>query len=390
MRIVQVANFYTPTSGGLKIVVEETGRRYQQAGHERILIVPGRHDSEEQTPAGRRIVVRSLRVPGLGNYRILLNRRRIRRLLAERPPDVLEVSDKVSMAWLARWSARRNVPLVLFSHERLDAILRPRVPRWFPLRAAADSVNRRLSRLADQVVVASDFSAAEFERVGAANVRRIRLGVDLETFRPAPSGPAPSTVDGPQWTDGVRLVTVSRLSREKRPERAIEALRVLRGWGVPATLVMVGDGPARQRLRQLAAGLPVTFHAYIADRRALAELIAGADVALFPSPAETFGLATLEAMACGTPVVVPADGAAHELLADPGSGAVCDGTPTGMAEAVRGLLALPEPVRRSAARSAAERYRWSATVAGLLSGYREIGARRAASGSSRVPRPRAR
>src|SRR5213079_2879161 len=97
MRIVQVANFYTPTSGGLKVVVEETGRRYEQAGHERILIVPGRTDTEERTPSGLRIVVRSLRVPGLGNYRILLNRRRVRRLLSERPPDVLEVSDKASM-----------------------------------------------------------------------------------------------------------------------------------------------------------------------------------------------------------------------------------------------------------------------------------------------------
>ncbi len=379
MRITQVANFYAPTSGGLRVVVEETGRGYEAAGHERVLIVPGRAATVEQTPSGRRIVVPSLRLPCLGNYRILLNRRRVRRLLDRQPPDVLEVSDKFSLGWLARWCRRRGVPVVLFSHERIDAVLRPRVPAWFPLGAAADRVNRRLSRLADLVVVTSAFSGAEFERIGAPNVRRIRLGVDLDTFRPTDHS---DSTERP-----VRLITVSRLSKEKAPELAIEALRVLRAGGVPATLVMVGEGPARARLEERAAGLPVTFLGHVADRRAVAELIGAADVAVCPSPVETFGLAVLEALACGTPVVVPAGGAARELLDGPGSGAVCDGTPAGLAAAVRELLLVPRPARRAAARAAAERYPWTATVDGLLSAY---AARRAGSGSSPAPRRPAR
>jgi alpha-1,6-mannosyltransferase len=379
MRIVQIANFYTPTSGGLKIVVEETGRGYRQAGHERILIVPGRTDSVEHTPTGRRVVVRSLRLPGLGNYRILINRRRIRRLLTEEPPDVIEVSDKFSLAWLSRWCRRRGIPVVLFSHERIDAILRPRLPRWFPLRHAANLANRRLSRLADQIVVTSAFSAAEFERVGAPNLVRIRLGVDLDTFRPGTgSSPAPP-VPGP---DAVRLITISRLSCEKRAERSIETLRVLRSWGVPAHLVIVGDGPQLDRLRRQSDGLPVTFLRHVSDRRVLAELIAGADLALSPSPAETFGLATLEALACGTPVVVPADGAARELLDAPGCGAVSDGTPQDTARAVQEVLAVPERQRRAAARAAAERYPWRATVDRLLRAYETL------TGAPRVDAPR--
>jgi alpha-1,6-mannosyltransferase len=403
MRIVQVANFYTPTSGGLKIVVEETGRGFLEAGHERMLIVPGTAESVEQTSSGQRVVMPSLRLPGFGNYRLLVSRRRIRELLAAQPPDILEVSDKFSLPWLARWSRRRGVPLVLFSHERLDAVLRPRLPRWFPLRATADVVNRRLSRLADQVVVTSSFSSAEFERVGAVNLRRVRLGVDLDTFRPAAEQPAGEDRAGPvaipgqsptAWPPGgepaagapagsrpVRLVTVSRLSKEKSPGQAVETVRELHRQGVPATLVMIGDGPQLERLRKQAEGLPVTFLRHISDRRELADLVAAADVALSPSPAETFGLATLEALACGTPVVVPADGAARELLDAPGSGAVSDGTAAGMAEAIRHLMAVPEHERRKAARAAAERYPWSATVAGLLSAYQEIGLRREASGS---------
>jgi alpha-1,6-mannosyltransferase len=378
LRIVQVANFYTPTSGGLRVALDETGRGFRQSGHERVLIVPGRAGAVEQTSSGQRIVVRGLSLPGLGDYRILTGRRRVRRLLDARPPDVLEVSDKTSLRWLARWSRRRGVPLVLFSHERLDAILYSRVPRWFPLRAAADTVNRRLARLADQIIVTSAFSGEEFERIGARNVRRIPLGVDLETFRPGPLCPALSGV-GAASDRPVRLVTVTRLSREKRPERAIECLRALHERGTAAELVVIGDGPERERLSRRVHGLPVTFLGHITDRGTVAALVAGADVALFPSPAETFGLATLEALACGTPVVVPAGGAARELLDGPGSGMVCDGTPAGLAEAVRGLLLVPECRRRAAARAAAERYPWTATVTALLRGYESIGGRLPAS-----------
>jgi alpha-1,6-mannosyltransferase len=250
------------------------------------------------------------------------------------------------------------------------------VPRWFPLRAATDSVNRRLARLADEVIVTSAFSGDEFERVGARNVRRIPLGVDLDTFRPVPHD-SPHRATPERRTDDrpVRLVTVTRLSREKRPERAIDCLRALCEGGMAAELIVIGDGPERERLRRRARGLPVTFLGHLSDRSAVAALVARADVALFPSPAESFGLATLEALACGTPVVVPADGAARELLDGPCSGVVSDGTTAEMAEAVRHLLKAPEHERRAAARVAAERYPWAGTVTALLRRYEAIGSR---------------
>src|SRR6185369_13090798 len=187
MRIVQVANFYTPTSGGLRTCVEELGLGYLGGGHERILVVPGEHDLDEQTPSGRRVWISSPRLGG--GYRVLTARDRVRRVLDELRPDVLEVSDKFSVPWLARWARRERVPIVLFSHERIDVILRPRVPPWLPLRVAADVGNKRLSRLVHSVIVASEFSAEEFRRIGAGNVRQIALGVDLGVFRPAVADP---------------------------------------------------------------------------------------------------------------------------------------------------------------------------------------------------------
>jgi alpha-1,6-mannosyltransferase len=362
MRIVQLANFYTPTSGGLRTCLEETGRGYRAAGHDRVLIVPGKLDADEQTPSGRRIVLSSPPLIGSGTYRVITDRRRVLSLLADLRPDVLEVSDKLSVAHLARWARGNDVPIVLFSHERLDAILRPRVPRWLPLTAIADVVNRRLSRLVDEVIVASEFAAAEFARVGCATVRRVPLGVDLNTFRPVDQQPR-----GPGQTVG--LVTLSRLSAEKRPELAVETLRVLHNSGLRAELTIIGDGPLRRSLQRRAAGLPVQLIGHVAEREVVARLVASADVALCPSPVETFGLATLEALACGTPVVVPVEGAARELVGGPGYGAVRDGTPESLADGVLALLSLPAGQRRAAARAAAQRYPWSATVARLLDGY---------------------
>ncbi len=363
MRIVQIANFYTPASGGLRTCVDEIGRGYSAAGHDRVLVVPGPRDDDEHTASGHRITVRSPKFGEAGYH--VLTARRTRPVLDRLAPDVLECSDKLSIRWLAPWARGAGVPLVLFSHERIDAILRSRVPRGFPLTTAADLANRRLWVRAEKVVVTSDFATVEFDRVGARNVRRVPLGVDLTTFRPSTEGPrAPERSDDP-----VRLVLVSRLSREKRAEGAIRAVRVLVESGLRCTLSVVGDGPLRPRLEHMAAELPIVFHGHLTDRTALAALIADADIAVFPSPAETFGLAVLEALACGTPVVVPTAGAARELVGAPGSGIVCDGTPHGLADGVRALLALPADQRRRAARAAAERFPWSATIERMLALY---------------------
>jgi len=375
MRIVQFANFYAPTSGGLRTFVEETGRGYTARGHSRVLVVPGLIDGDEWTDAGRKVTIASPPMFGSDEYRRVRARRRVLGLLDAVAPDVLEINDKMAVTWLSAWARRRGVPTVLVSHERIDAILKSRVPglaagaSWhsrLPLIPAANAVNRALRRRVDRVVVASAFSAAEFERAGVRDVEHIPLGVDLATFRP-------------QQTDEerheVELVLVSRLSMEKSPELAIATLRRLRSLDLPVRLTVIGDGPLRAHLQALAAvperagsqdGLPVRFLGHVADRHRLAGLIAAADIAVCPSSAETFGLATLEALACGTPVVVPTHGALHELVPQPKAGVVCAPTAEDFAAGVRALLAVAPDVRRAAARAVALAYPWERTVSELL------------------------
>ena len=111
-------------------------------------------------------------------------------------------------------------------------------------------------------------------------------------------------------------------------------------------------GPADE-LR--AAGLPVTFLGFVGRRTDVADLLATADVSLAPGPHETFGLAALEALASGTPVVVSASSALRELVHPTCGAAVPDHAPA-FAAAVTALLDHPEPTRRSAARARAEQY----------------------------------
>jgi alpha-1,6-mannosyltransferase len=356
-RIVQLANFYGPESGGLRTVLEELGRGYQRAGFERFSIVPGESDNEEATDAGTRVTLAAPLLPGGGGYRVLNSRRRVEAVLDRIGPQRVEVSDKLSLVWVGRWASARGLSCVLLSHERLDAILAARVPGWFPLARAADWWNRRLVARFDRIVCTSAFGAQEFERIGAANLTRVPLGVDLERFHPRPSAPMGCT----------RLVTVGRLSKEKRPGLAIETVRALRARGVDARLTVVGAGPLGMQLAAAAEGLPVRFTGHLHDRAAVAELLAGADVALAPCPVESFGLSVLEALAAGTPVVVADGGAAVELLGG-GCGRAAAPDPESMADAVTALLAVPG--RRAAARARAERYPWSSTIDGMLLAHR--------------------
>ncbi|WP_433466932.1 glycosyltransferase [Spirillospora sp. CA-128828] len=355
MRIVQLANLYSPVSGGLRTAVDMLGAGYHAAGHRRALVVPGPAYTRRDTESGPVITVPGPSVaPG---YRLVLDPRPVLRVLCQLRPDVVEVSDKATLTVAARWARRRGVRAVLFSHERLDAILAPRVPSWMPLETLADRWNRRLAAEFDAIVVTSAFAAAEFARVGAPSLHRVPLGVDLTTFRPRPQS----------GQDGVRLVHLGRLSKEKRPDLAIGAAVELGRRGVPVRLDVVGDGPCGPRLREWARRerLPVRFHGHVGERAAVARLLADADVALATCPIESFGLAVLEALACGTPVVAADRGAAHELVV-PGAGARVAPRATAFADGVQEVLRLPSARRRAAARARAERYPWTTTAAGML------------------------
>jgi len=362
MRVVQVANFYGPRSGGLRTAVDRLGAEYCAAGHEVFLIVPGPHTAHTQLPTGVvRITVPAKLIPFAGGYRAVLPGP-VRTLLKVLRPDTLEVSDRLTLRSLGRWGREHRATTVMISHERLDRLAGQVLPRR-AARKFADFANRRTAANYDTVVCTTGFAREEFDRIGATNTVTVPLGVDLEMFHPSRR----SALVRRRWAapNQILLVHCGRLSVEKRADRSIDAVAALRDAGTEARLVVVGDGPLRARLQRQAARLPIDFTGFVSDRRAVAELLASADVALAPGPHETFGLAALESLACGTPAVVSRTSALGEIITSD-SGALADNNPMAIAEAVRAIVSRPEGYRRACARQRAEMFTWQRAAVGML------------------------
>lgn len=369
MRVAQVANFYGPRSGGLRTAVDRLGAEYCAAGHEVFLIVPGSTATHTALSSGvTRITVPARQIPFTAGYRAVMPAP-VTALLERLAPDAIEVSDRFTLRSLGGWGARQGVTTVMISHERLDRltgqVMPKRLARWI-----ADTANRRTAANYDTVLCTTSFAREEFDRIGATNVMTVPLGVDLDTFHP--NRFCAHTRNRWAAPGQVLLVHCGRLSVEKRADRSIDALAALRDSGVDARLVIAGDGPMRARLQRQAARLPVDFTGFIDSRSAVATLLASADVALAPGPHETFGLAALEALACGTPAVVSRTSALTEILTSD-SGACADNDPHAIAAAVAGVMDRPEQQRRYCARRRAETFTWPRSAAGMLAALSGLG-----------------
>ncbi|MFE0882754.1 glycosyltransferase [Streptomyces rochei] len=367
LRIVRLANFVAPASGGLRTALRELGKGYRAAGHHPVLVVPGERADDRETEQGRVITLPGPLLPGTGGYRVLTDKRRVAALLEDLAPDRLEVSDRTTLRWTGKWARRARVPAVMVSHETADGVLRTWGLPERTARRTADALNIRTAHTYARVVCTTEFAEREFVRVGARNVVRAPLGVDLTGRHPRLRDPGLRA--GYARGDETLLVMCSRLSVEKRPGTALDALAALRRRGARPVLVVAGDGPLRARLEQRAReqGLPVTFLGHVADRGLLAALQASADVCLAPGPAETFGLAALEAMACGTPVVASASSALPEVIGSAGAVAADHGE--AFADAVVRLLERRERDRREAARARAECFGWDTAVRAFLDAH---------------------
>ncbi|WP_369198637.1 glycosyltransferase [Streptomyces djakartensis] len=378
LRIVRLANFVAPASGGLRTALRELGKGYRAAGHEPVLVVPGARTSDRETEQGRVITLPGPLLPGTGGYRVLAGKQQVARLLEELAPDRLEVSDRTTLRWTGKWARRARVPAVMVSHESADGVLRTWGLPEAAARRAADALNIRTAHTYARVVCTTEFAEREFVRIGARNVVRAPLGVDLAARHPGLRDPAVRARYA--RADRTLLLMCSRLSVEKRPGTALDTLEALLRRGRRAVLVVAGDGQLRARLEQRArdGALPVTFLGHVADPALLGALQASADLVLAPGPAETFGLAALESMACGTPVVASASSALPELVG--AAGAVAADHGVAFADAADRLLDRPEADRREAARARAECFGWDTAVDAFLAAH-DVAA------PSRPPRP---
>ena len=368
MKVVRLANYVAPASGGLRTALRELGAGYLAAGHEPVLVIPGPRLERRHTEQGLVITVPGPAVPGTGGYRAITARRSLRRLLDQLEPDRLETSDRTTLRWTGDWARSRGVRSMMISHDSLAGLMRLFAPPGLPgplVQRLADRFNWASAASYDVVVCTTGWAAAEFRRLHVPNLLQVPLGVDLAWFHPGRQDAGLRSRLAPH---GQRLLLrSSRLGPEKRSERAIGARAELRRRGVPAVLAVAGDGPRLRALQAQAGRLPVQFLRHVADRALLARLLATADVTLAPGPVETFGLSALEALASGTPVVVSNRCALPEVIGQ--AGLAAHDTDTAFADAVQQLLGRDEAARRQRARAQAERFGWPASVRGFLKAH---------------------
>ena len=165
------------------------------------------------------------------------------------------------------------------------------------------------------------------------------LYIDLEVFRP-------SSAETEQVFD---VVFVGRLVNNKGLDRLVDALAMLKRRGAPHRALFVGKGPMADALhaRTRAAGLEgrVEFIEWVDTPQDLAQIYRGSRVAVCASTCEGGPRVTVEAMACGTPVVSTPEGVMTELLQDGAAGRLCDFTARGLADTLQ-LVLEDEPLRR--------------------------------------------
>jgi alpha-1,6-mannosyltransferase len=367
MKIVHIANFYGPKSGGIRTTLHELGSGYIARGHEFTYIVPGNGFFCEETLHGKKITVPSIILPFSGGYRIIRNNQDIKKLIITLKPDALEVSDRFTLSKVGLWAKKRGIHTVVFSHETLSGLVKSFLK--IELKAFVNWHNTRLASRFHNVIATTAFASKEFREINTKNLTHVPLGVDLNNFSPDRRNETLRT----ELLKGadVLLLHCGRMSKEKNPQNSILALKELLAAGVNARLIYVGMGPMFKSLKATAKDLPVTFMGYIVDRDMLAEIIASADVSIAPGPIETFCLAALESLASGTPVVASSTSAVGEflLLDSPEPvGAVAQNNPQAFAEAIKKVLSYREADSTLSTRChhQAENYPWSSTLMMML------------------------
>ena len=209
--------------------------------------------------------------------------------------------------------------------------------------------------------------------------------VDPETFHPLENGggEVPTLFPGLDWTPERRpavLLHASNFRPVKRVGDAVHALAEVRRHQA-AVLVLVGDGPERPAVEALATALGVRDAvAFAGERRSLGDLFAHADLFLLPSDQESFGLAALESLASGVPVVASDVGGVSEVVTQGETGWLVPArNPAAMARAVLSLLGDParrKAMGRAARASALARFRPEPVVERIVALYGEVLARR--------------
>lgn len=272
IRIALATDAWLPQVNGVVRTLTETTNRLMARGYEVELITPSQFTT--------------IPCPGYSEIRLAMAPRfGARRILKAFRPDIVHIATEGPIGWsVRRWCLKYNVPFTSAFHTRFPDYAAVRTgmspDRFWP-------VMRRFHAPSRAVLAATPRLMQELAARGITQTRLWQRGIDAAIFR-AGLPPHPRLANLPRPI----MLSVGRVAVEKNLEAFLDA-------DVTGTKLVVGDGPA---LKMLQAKYPGAVFTGMLSGAELASAYAAADVFVFPSLTDTFGLVMIEALACGVPV----------------------------------------------------------------------------------------
>jgi alpha-1,6-mannosyltransferase len=403
IKTLHLTNAFHPQSGGISTFYTAMLQMANQQQRPMRLVVPSSDDRIETVGSfGKIYFVRAPEAPLNRSYRCLyptqylLPDSRIRAILREERPDVIEICDKYNLHYLGgliRAGMLGDVnfrPVILgLSCERMDENVTAYLGtspfhRWF----CRWYMRWVYFAFFDHHIAVSEHAAVELVAAsrGQAVERAVwirPMGVDAARFSPSRRSQAMraeliSRAGGRD--DSALLLYAGRLAPEKNLSLLIEMMHILADdRQCDYRLLLVGDGIDRDRLQEQAAQLApghICFLEHLTDRDQLADVVASCDLFVHPNPREPFGIAPLEAMASGLPLVAVNSGGITSF-ANQNNAWLAEANATAFADAVREALRLDaaRADRVQAALVTADEHNWDRTALGYFALYDAVHAR---------------
>jgi len=335
------------------------------------------YSPKSKTPAfpstGKLVGVPAIPFPGRTEYRVPLGiPPRVQRDLKEFGANMFHISSPEFLGHRAVTLARKwDVPVVASVHTRFETYFRYYNMAW--LEPLVEAMIRRLYRRCDAIFAPSESMAQVLrEQRMSYDIGIWSRGVETDIFNPARRDMEWRRGQGIQDDEPV-VCFIGRIVMEKGLDVFAESIDALHRRGVRPKVLVIGEGPARQWFETRLGDDAIFIGFQRGDD--LARAIASSDMLLNPSVTETFGNVTLEAMACGLPVIAARATGSLSLVEDNVTGRLIrPGANEQFAAAVKHYCENPDAraAAGAAGRAVSERYSWDAVNQALVDGYLRV------------------
>ena len=319
MRILIVTDAWEPQVNGVVRTIKSTRRELEKMGHTVNILTP--------------LEFKTVPCPTYPDIRLsILPKSHVVKRIENFKPDAIHIATEGPLGMAARsYALRHDLPFSTAYHTRFPEYVyaRTRIPLAWTYRFLKWFHGPSLAVMAPTQVVKDDL-----EKYGFDNVVIWSRGVDLEIFKPQDSKVLNSAHP--------IFLYVGRVAVEKNINAFLEI-------DLPGSKWVVGDGPAMKEIKEK---YPLVNYLGVLNQYQLAEVYAAADVFVFPSKTDTFGLVLLEAMACGLPVAAYPVTGPIDVLGDSSAGVMNEDLRTACLQALK--------IPREVARAHAEKFSWRA------------------------------